>query len=544
MLNSEPAAIAAGNTYIVNSTADTPDADVGNPTCADANGMCTLRAAIMQANFVTGADTITLPSGVFLLTRSGDDDADVLGDLDIADDLTIQGAGSSATIVDGNGAVTADRVFQILSSAKETSFSGLTIRNGKKVANTFDEGGGLYWEGGGSHLILNDVLFEGNTSRYGGGLYMNYSSAGDMVDINRVVVHANTATAAAGGLGVNFGDFAGFDLRSTQIYSNTAYEGGGLYFQSTSVPFGLLSVRIENSEIYSNTASLSAGIENHSGDATVPVVLLNSHLYHNSAGFYGGAIGNYGALDIYTSTLEANSAGTRGGGLYNYEGGKVDMVQSTLSGNLAQFGGGIYSELFVHNTAALTMTNSTISGNSASRDGGGLYADGGHTQFFNDTIANNHVLVPLGIFYAGMGGGLYITGSAIIAAQNSLIADNTHRYQALPPEPDDCFGPINPRWYNLIETTNNCTFIGSTFNNITGVDPMLGPLRHNGGSTQTQAPRSSSPAIDAGQTPFCTVATFVPLTVDQRGFPRPIGPQCDIGAVEYSPYALYLPFVQ
>src|SRR5512137_1959945 len=94
---------AAGNTYVVNSTADTPDADVGNPTCADASGHCTLRAAIMKANFVTGLDTITLPSGVYLLTRSGDDDVTVLGDLDIADDLTIQGAGSGATIVDGNG---------------------------------------------------------------------------------------------------------------------------------------------------------------------------------------------------------------------------------------------------------------------------------------------------------------------------------------------------------------------------------------------------------------------------------------------------------
>src|SRR5438876_787862 len=59
----------AGNTYVVNSTADTPDADVGSSVCADAGGHCTLRAAIMQANFVTGLDTITLPSGVYLLTR-------------------------------------------------------------------------------------------------------------------------------------------------------------------------------------------------------------------------------------------------------------------------------------------------------------------------------------------------------------------------------------------------------------------------------------------------------------------------------------------
>src|SRR5512135_2845852 len=100
-----------GNTYVVNSTADTVDADVGaDPACADASGHCTLRAAILQANFASGWDTITLPAGVYALTRPGADDAAQVGDLDIVDDLTIQGAGSGVTIIDGNGAVTGDRV--------------------------------------------------------------------------------------------------------------------------------------------------------------------------------------------------------------------------------------------------------------------------------------------------------------------------------------------------------------------------------------------------------------------------------------------------
>ncbi len=537
----------ANTTFVVNSTADTPDADVGNPACADANGNCSLRAAIMQANFDAGPVTVTLPAGLYLLTRSGDDDAAVLGDLDIADDLAIQGAGSGVTVVDGNGTVTGDRVFQVLATAKETSFSGLTIRNGKKVANTFDEGGGLYWDGNGSHLRLNDVVIDGNTARYGGGVYLNYSAVGDTIQMDHVIVHTNTATTgAAGGLGVNFGDFAQFDLRNSQVYSNTAYEGGGLYFQSAPTPFGLLSVQIDGAQIYSNTASLSAGFENHSGDSTVPIVLLNSRFDHNRADFYGGAIGNYGTLDIFTSTLEANSAAVRGGGLYDYEGGNVDIEQSTLSGNFAQFGGGIYSELFVHNSAALTLTNSTLSGNNASRDGGAFYAIGGHTQFYNDTIANNHVLVPFGTFYAGMGGGVYITGTAIVAAQNTVIGDNTHRYQATLPEPDDCLATIvslHSLGFNLIETPANCLISGTTVGNVTGVDPLLRPLQSYGGPTQTQLPGLGSPAIDAGQTPFCTGVNGAAIPDDQRGFQRPIGARCDIGAVEAGP-ELFLPFLR
>src|SRR5205823_4386816 len=113
----------------VNSTDDSPDADPADGICATATGACTLRAAIMQANFATGAQTITLPSGVYTLTRAGYDDNALVGDLDIKHDLTIQGAGSGATIVDGNGAVTGDRVFQILNTAQNVALSGITIRN-------------------------------------------------------------------------------------------------------------------------------------------------------------------------------------------------------------------------------------------------------------------------------------------------------------------------------------------------------------------------------------------------------------------------------
>jgi uncharacterized repeat protein (TIGR01451 family)/CSLREA domain-containing protein len=532
------AALTTGNTYVVNSTADTPDADVGDGICADASGHCSLRAAIMQANFVTGVDTITLPAGVYQLTRPGDDDAAVLGDLDISDDLTIQGAGSRATIVDGNGTETGDRVFQVLASAKKTRFSGLTIRNGKKTTNTFDEGGGLYWDGDGSHLLLEDVVIEDNAANYGGGLYLNYSNLGDTVEFNHIIIHANKATpGAGGGLGANFDDFATFNLRAGQIYSNTAYEGGGLYFQGNP-PFGLLSARIEESSIYSNTASLSAGIENHSGNAAVPFEILNSYLFHNHALFYGGAIGNYGTLEIFTTTLETNSAGLRGGGLYDYEGGRAGFANSTLNGNSAQSGGGIFSDLFVNNNARVALVNSTLSGNTALRGGGGIYAKGGHLQLANTTVAGNYVYVPVGIFYAGMGGGVYITATALMTAQNSILAGNTRRIHLDLPVPDDCLAiveSLHSLGYNLIGTTDNCLISGTPLGNITGQEPLLGPLQFNGGPTQTQLPLPGSPAIDAGETPACLDANNLPLASDQRGFPRPFGGRCDIGAVEAQP---------
>ena len=72
--------------FIVNSTADTSDANPGDGACADGAGACTLRAAIEETNARAGADTIT---------GSTSDD-------------TLEGKGGSDTISGGAGA---DNVF-------------------------------------------------------------------------------------------------------------------------------------------------------------------------------------------------------------------------------------------------------------------------------------------------------------------------------------------------------------------------------------------------------------------------------------------------
>jgi len=49
---------SSGNTFIVDSVADYPDTNPGDGYCADDLGRCTLRAAIQEANLITGKDTI------------------------------------------------------------------------------------------------------------------------------------------------------------------------------------------------------------------------------------------------------------------------------------------------------------------------------------------------------------------------------------------------------------------------------------------------------------------------------------------------------
>src|SRR5689334_1776278 len=79
-------------TFVVDSTLDTADANPGDGIAADSSGQVTLRAAIQEANALTGLDTITLPAGSFALSQIGNSEqAAASGDLDISGDLAING---------------------------------------------------------------------------------------------------------------------------------------------------------------------------------------------------------------------------------------------------------------------------------------------------------------------------------------------------------------------------------------------------------------------------------------------------------------------
>ncbi len=473
----------APKTYVVDSTADRADTDIGNGVCRDDAGRCTLRAAIMQANFHAGPDTIRVPAGTFRLTRPGDDDMAVLGDLDITDGVTIKGAGSGRTIVDGNGSVTHDRVFQVLAGAMNTTFSRLAIRHGRKNAGAFDEGGGLLWQGGGGRLALNDVVVEDNRASYGGGIALHFASMSspDTVDLNRLTIQGNTATSAAGGALVDLQAFATFHLRNSHIHANTAYQGGGLYLQGDAVPDEASSILVRNTVIDANTASLDSGVENHSGTTDAPALLADDFLRGNDAGVYGGAIGSYGALDVTGTTLAGNTSGMRGAGLYAYAGGTSSLTNVTIAGNTSEgYGGAVYAEVFQTHDSTVSLTNVTARGNSAATSGGGIYADAG----------------------------------AVVTLTNTVLAKGSSGANCSAP-----FGGGS----NLSDDAS-CGF--GAGDGIAGL--KLGPLGRHGGPTETIVPRAGSPTLDAGTSSGAPSA-------DQRGIPRPQGAADDVGAVEVYP---------
>jgi len=161
------AAPVSALTFNVNTTADTVDANTADGVCADGSGNCSLRAAVMQSNASSGADTINLPAGTYALTiGSGSSDLDAsIGDLDLSSGgATFVGAGADTTIIDA--AAISHRIFHIpvdIFFSGLVSFSDLTLRGGN---STGVGGGGAAVDAGSrfaSSITFTRVVVTGNT---------------------------------------------------------------------------------------------------------------------------------------------------------------------------------------------------------------------------------------------------------------------------------------------------------------------------------------------------------------------------------------------
>lgn len=106
-------ASAHAATFTVNSTGDQTDVTPGNGVCATAGGQCTLRAAIVEANNLMGADTINVPAGTYTTGSV----------LAVSTNVTINGAGARDVTVRASSGI-------VMQVTGEAVVSGLTITGG------------------------------------------------------------------------------------------------------------------------------------------------------------------------------------------------------------------------------------------------------------------------------------------------------------------------------------------------------------------------------------------------------------------------------
>ncbi len=253
---------AFASTFVVDNLGDTNDANTGDGICDDGSGNCTLRAAISQANASPGADVITFRiEGTVTLTGASGEDANASGDLDITDDLTINGYGPSKTIIDANSL---DRVFHV-PSVVTVVLNDLTVRNG----NVSGAGGGINISVSNANISFNNLHIRNNASTGNGGGY--FVADNTLLTINNSTISNNTSNATGGG-GAGPGDHRIYN--STISGNNSTSQGGG-------VAMGFVGTgNIINSTIVSNT---DTSINGGGGIATWgSFTVTNSILAYNS----------------------------------------------------------------------------------------------------------------------------------------------------------------------------------------------------------------------------------------------------------------------
>ena len=276
--------------------------------------------------------------------------------------------------------------------------------------------------------------------------------------------------------------------------NTSANYGGGIYNNGT--------LTIADSIVSGNTSNFEGGGIYTNGSA---LTVTNSTISGNNAPKAGGIFNWLSTVTVTNSTISGNSAteGDQAGGIYCH--GWLYVSNSTISGNSGGTGGGI----LVYGTA--TVTNSTISGNSASVAGGGIANRIGGSP-------PNSLIITNSTISGNSGGGISIGVTATLS--NTIVANQTSG--------SDCSGTITSSGHNL-ESGTSCGFTGT--GDLQNANPLLSALASNGGPTQTMALSGSSPAKDAGDNAICAAA---PVNgVDQRGYTRPAGATCDIGAFEY-----------
>lgn len=415
-------------------------------------------------------------------------------------------------------------------------------------------GGGAYNDQ--DSVWIEDSVVRNNTATFSGGAvflsqfdYTNISARfigcqvdgnsaarGGVASVGRAVIQVIASTVESnsatdrGGAFYATGDYymsASVVVQDSTLRANDAVSGGAIYTSR--------NASIQDSLVEQNVASANGGAVSVGNFLTVRDSLLRD----NQAGEDGGAVHFFGSIsgacEIERSTIQSNSADGDGGGVWAdlTDDNWLDLIDSTLRANTALGdGGGLYVYDEFNGDGVAFLENSTLSGNQATR-GGGLFVEGNQTQQL--VVRARHLTISdnTATLIGGGVGSCFTDGVDCVAApgpltqfENSIVAGN-HAPLSL-----DLTGLYESQGGNLIGIgKGNAGFEDGLQGDQVGsldapLNAGLAPLFQGTDPTATHALLAGSPALNAAlDAPDC-------LPTDQLGQPRPFGPGCDVGAYE------------
>jgi CSLREA domain-containing protein len=501
---------------VVDTAADGRDTAPGDGLCIAASGGCTLRAAIDEANATPAPDTIVIGPGIDpTLSIVGDrEDENATGDLDVTADLTIEGNGAT---IDGNQI---DRVLHHRAGALVLEHT--TVTNGLSQGD--EEVGN--WE--------YELMVYGAGIRAEGPLTVRHSTISHNVGISSSGCQWQCRTISLGG-GIYATDV--LTVEHTTIEHNASSNGGGIYIERRAPGVDLRDVAIRENRTYrvdtdDGQTAENIGVAVHL--VNTPLTVARTSVVDNGGGglySWAGLDGAGPAVDVTISITDSRFEGNVGDGVLTQPGSAIAGLtgNTTIENTSIRSNTGIGLRLSGHGV----VRHSVVAGNSLN----GVAAGGCGTadlQVTNSTVADNGAGAQAQISSCGAlevrsttvrGAGRLLSSSpGAVLGSSALTSSGSAGFNA-------CTAPVSSLGWNVVSDTS-CGLTAP--GDLEGVDPLLGALADNGGPTWTMLPLAGSPLLDRipiGTTGLCDGT----LPTDQRGFPRPVGAGCEVGAVEIQP---------
>lgn len=393
-----PAAHAAAVLTVTSAIDGDDNGACDSPSVVQTSQPVTLRNALCVANNIGGAVSLDVPAATYELS---------LGPLDVGTQpgsvITISGAGTASTVIDGNGAQALVLDPHILGGVSVT-LESLTIRNGSD--NTFGGGaiiGGSAYEAAADSLTVRNVAFTDNTANASGSATNTVGGAIQFV---------------GGTLTIENSTFTG--------NSSGTSSGGAVAYQATGA---------------SSSESLSVVSSAFANNSTGASSVLNG----GSAILIDDVSQGAATLAVHDSRFEGNQSA--GPGAIWVRGGTLEVLRSTFLDNIASSGAGaihagadatlrLHDSRLVGNTGTATLTAGASS--SATDNWWGCPAGPGAagcavvdapagivTPWLTLSATVNPVDIPFGGTSAAIDAGLGVNsaGTAIDPARLSAFTD-------------------------------------------------------------------------------------------------------------------------
>ena len=335
-----------------------------------------------------------------------------------------------------------------------------------------NNGGGMYNFNIQSPTVKN-CTFRANRSEGDGSAMYNYNKSSPTV--TNCVFQNNSSTNGSGTMYNNLK--CSPTVTGCAIYTNSAQYGGGMYSTDQCSP------ELTDCVLWGNTVDGNGG-GMFSGDNCSPKVT--------------------------DCAFQNNHAGGVGGGIYNWDNSTSTLTDCTFEKNDANFGGGMAN---IKNSNSV-VTNCTFSENSAAKNGGGMTnAVTSSPIITNCTFWGNSATVN--------GGGIDNSDTSLPTVTNCILWEL------------DAKAPIFNDATSVPVVTYSVVRQGYAGAGNIADDPLLNPLKNNGGNTHTHKLNALSPAIGAGVDSKKIGGTEYVPTKDQCHNIR--GSYIDIGAYQTQP---------